>query len=249
MYVFLIVSAVTVFFDSAGALSIHSSEPVKCGPNEMFTPCYNDCQLTCKNRIKGYRDNCTVCTQGGCICQPQYYRHDNGSCVLEENCSPPYCNNDEEYNSCGASCLDTCDQRGNTCQDCSLRCVKGCFCPKGFFREPNGACVKAEDCPPRTCNGPNEYFDECPPTCLDALDESCSTIWSGVNCTETLDCCEPQCRCKTGYYRDTEGFCISAESCLYDGIDTGTPWWEASSTSKPQVINENSIPTTSKING
>lgn len=67
-------------------VSCFPAETIKCGPNEMFTPCYNDCQLNCKNRIKGYGDNCNVCIQAGCICQPQYYRHDNGSCVLEEDC-------------------------------------------------------------------------------------------------------------------------------------------------------------------
>ncbi|KAI8420775.1 hypothetical protein MSG28_007986 [Choristoneura fumiferana] len=260
--------------DNGTCVPVNECSPPACNKNEAYTSCGTACPETCLNRGGNCTTSCTKhdpnevfdscpptcppgdncsnlwskfdcskfekCCKPGCRCKPGYYRN-NGKCITTQQCTPPYCNNDEEYNSCGASCLDTCDQRGNTCQDCSLRCVKGCFCPKGFFREPNGACVKAEDCPPRTCNGPNEYFDECPPTCLDALDESCSTIWSGVNCTETLDCCEPQCRCKTGYYRDTEGF--------YDGIDTGTPWWEASSTSKPQVINENSIPTTSKING
>jgi hypothetical protein len=57
----------------------------------------------------------------------------------------------ETYTSCGTACPLTCEDviNSNTQKLCTLQCVPGCFCQKGFVREneeETSRCVKVEDC-------------------------------------------------------------------------------------------------------
>ncbi|XP_048003812.1 serine protease inhibitor swm-1-like [Leguminivora glycinivorella] len=180
----------------------------RCGINEVCSNCYNDCQKTCKNRFQNDRACIQVCRGPGCVCQEGYLRHDNGTCVPEYQCSPPVCNNGEVYNQCGSSCPTSCENKDNTCLVCTLQCVPGCYCAKGTIRGPKNTCVKPENCPRPKC-GPNEVFNRCPPTC--PRTDECKELWSKIPC-EPIDCCHPQCRCRSGYYRKN-GVCVPSKEC------------------------------------
>ena len=57
----------------------------------------------------------------------------------------------EEYNSCGTACPVTCEDvlNSNTLKPCTLQCVPGCACQKGYVRESEeekSRCVKEEEC-------------------------------------------------------------------------------------------------------
>ncbi|UJR07789.1 hypothetical protein I4U23_012071 [Adineta vaga] len=57
----------------------------------------------------------------------------------------------EIYNSCGTACPLNCDDviSSNLQKPCTLQCVPGCYCKKGYVRETDdkhSACVQMEDC-------------------------------------------------------------------------------------------------------
>ncbi|CAF1229582.1 unnamed protein product [Adineta steineri] len=57
----------------------------------------------------------------------------------------------EVYTSCGTACPLTCKDvvSMNLHRPCTLQCVAGCFCEKGYARETeesNSRCIKVEDC-------------------------------------------------------------------------------------------------------
>lgn len=60
----------------------------------------------------------------------------------------PTCSPNEEYNVCGTSCEQTCQEIGAAPRLCNHMCVVGCFCVAGYVR-PNGqsnSCIKEADC-------------------------------------------------------------------------------------------------------
>jgi len=66
-------------------------------------------------------------------------------------------------------------------------CKPGCFCKPDYYRNNYGQCVKPENC----CQGDNEQYTECGPTCVETADflpEGC------------LDICVEGCFCKSNDY-------------------------------------------------
>lgn len=50
----------------------------------------------------------------------------------------------EEYEECGTACPLTCENHANP-PPCTLQCVPGCQCEKGYVRKSE-SCVKPEEC-------------------------------------------------------------------------------------------------------
>jgi hypothetical protein len=64
-----------------------------------------------------------------------------------EECLEP----NEEYNTCGSACPDTCGDilNLNTPKPCTHQCVVGCFCKQGYVlenEEPISRCIEAREC-------------------------------------------------------------------------------------------------------
>ncbi|GBL55597.1 hypothetical protein AVEN_49484-1, partial [Araneus ventricosus] len=55
------------------------------------------------------------------------------------------CGANAEYRECGSACPPTCEDRGKK-KICTLQCVSGCFCKKGFVKNNRGVCVKPQEC-------------------------------------------------------------------------------------------------------
>ena len=60
---------------------------------------------------------------------------------------PHVCPLHEIFTECGSACPDTCDNYEDQHRICTLQCVKGCFCEKGYVRNKEGACVLLSNCP------------------------------------------------------------------------------------------------------
>ncbi|XP_063367797.1 zonadhesin-like [Cydia amplana] len=179
----------------------------ECGINEHYETNRIKCELTCKNyHLEPIMGPCQPTS--ACFCDDGYVRNSNGLCILKKECPPAECDKGEVYSECGSSCPPSCENKGNTCLVCTAQCVPGCFCAKGTIRAPNNTCVKPENCPKPQC-GRNEEFVKCPRTC--PRTDECKNLWSKEPCTP-IDCCHPQCRCKSGFYRKN-GVCVSAREC------------------------------------
>nr|QRN45218.1 zonadhesin-like 1 [Tineola bisselliella] len=188
------------------------SDPI-CGKNEKYNRCGSACPLTCAGPPPG---PCTKQCVPGCFCEEGYIRDDNGDCIPVNECPPRECGKHEEWQDCGTACPKTCDNYDDTCGSaCTLQCVRGCFCKKGYVRSPSGLCVKPKNCPQRVCQKPNEHFDLCPPTCPPG--DGCNLMWSKYDCTNASECCRPSCRCDSGYFRNHLGFCITGKQCMEQG--------------------------------
>ncbi|GBN93795.1 Putative uncharacterized protein FLJ37770 [Araneus ventricosus] len=62
---------------------------------------------------------------------------------LQKQCLLP----GEEFQECGSTCPDTCENRGRPPPgSCPYRCNRGCFCRKGLYRTKSGQCVPLKDC-------------------------------------------------------------------------------------------------------
>ncbi|XP_023214658.1 von Willebrand factor-like, partial [Centruroides sculpturatus] len=115
--------------------------------NEEFKNCGTACPITCKNY-----DNppkfCTYQCVRGCFCKKGYYRASDGSCVSKEDyfyftgCD----RENEQLLECGTACPITCENYDNPPKFCTLQCIYGCFCKKGYYRASDGSCVSKEDC-------------------------------------------------------------------------------------------------------
>ncbi|XP_004535867.1 chymotrypsin inhibitor-like [Ceratitis capitata] len=54
------------------------------------------------------------------------------------------CGENEEFTSCGSACPPPCHDDGKTF--CTLQCIVGCQCKRGFLLNQNGKCVLPENC-------------------------------------------------------------------------------------------------------
>lgn len=54
------------------------------------------------------------------------------------------CGQNEEYTMCGTACPLTCEKP--EVGPCTLQCVIGCQCKKGYLRHKTGKCVELGDC-------------------------------------------------------------------------------------------------------
>ncbi|XP_047526818.1 zonadhesin-like isoform X2 [Vanessa atalanta] len=185
--------------------------PICTGPNEAVR-CRTACPETCSSIGK----TCSIIEPAVCIpacrCKPGFYRNADDVCVPEKQCpaTPIVCRSDEEYLGCanGGCGRWECAQGGIICIDLiEGGCIGGCRCKKPLLRAEDGSCVPADQCPP-ICNGQNEVVGcqtACPETCS-SIDTNCTIIEAAV--------CKPACRCKSGFYRNKLGDCISKEQCL-----------------------------------
>ncbi|KHJ79235.1 trypsin Inhibitor like cysteine rich domain protein [Oesophagostomum dentatum] len=120
------------------------------------------------------------------------------------------CPLNEEYRTCGTACEPTCENPNP--RICTKQCVRGCQCKSGFYRNANNVCVSDcdktdDDSRYKTCP-PNEEFRECgtacEPTCRNPNPKIC-----------TLQCILDVCQCKSGFYRNDNGDCVS--ECSKEG--------------------------------
>ncbi|CAH1367023.1 unnamed protein product [Tenebrio molitor] len=54
------------------------------------------------------------------------------------------CQRNEEYQTCGSACQESCNSGPNTF--CTYQCGIGCFCRRGFKRNRSGSCVRPNRC-------------------------------------------------------------------------------------------------------
>ncbi|XP_011194298.1 chymotrypsin inhibitor-like [Zeugodacus cucurbitae] len=55
------------------------------------------------------------------------------------------CGKNEEFTSCGSACPPKCDER-NGPNFCTLQCIVGCQCKRGYVLNNQGRCVLLRDC-------------------------------------------------------------------------------------------------------
>ena len=153
--------------------------PLKCGPNEEYG-CALNCTETCTSKAQLCSGSCKM----GCLCQRGYVRQSDvprSPCVRRDHCSrantQSICGENEEYNTCGSPCSQTCNDirypQANTNRSCLSQCKTGCFCKSGYYRREDGRCVS-----PRECCGSNERYRTCGSSCVETCDSK------PVPCTE-----------------------------------------------------------------
>ncbi len=120
---------------------------IRCGANEQYTTCGSACPPTCADLrypLPKPAKLCILICKSGCFCAKGYYRADDGSCVLPEQC----CGENEAYETCGSASVETCDKKPGKCK---TPCVAGCFCAcSDYVRQGNSTgspCIPREDCP------------------------------------------------------------------------------------------------------
>ncbi|UJR07791.1 hypothetical protein I4U23_012073 [Adineta vaga] len=207
-----------------------ANSPKQCCPeDEVFKSCGTACPLTCEDiRNSTSDDKCTKQCVKGCFCQEGYVRETdkNSACIKSELCSsttlsPDECSNENEiHQDCGSACPETCNDvlQPDSTKACTLQCVEGCFCKKGYVRDTNnnGTCIERERCKLTTlssdeCSNENEIHQECgtacPETCEDVLKPNPEKMC-------TLQCVKG-CFCQEGYVRASaqDSTCIKRDQC------------------------------------
>uniref|UniRef100_A0A915PXJ0 TIL domain-containing protein n=1 Tax=Setaria digitata TaxID=48799 RepID=A0A915PXJ0_9BILA len=189
------------------ALKQNDTAEKSCSGNEMWTNC-TGCELKCgQDDLKSCQN---VCFKPGCECPAflGFRRAPNGTCIPKEECPVLnlQCSVLEEFNECGSSCEETCDNFIGP-MICSQECVEGCFCKQGFIRETkNGCCILPELCRFKKRSnfcGPNQEYRECGTACP----KTCNGI--PEDCTQR---CVAGCFCKDGYVLDIDR-CIPESDC------------------------------------
>ncbi|CAG4958789.1 unnamed protein product [Parnassius apollo] len=194
-----------------------SNKTMCTGPNEELK-CVKSCPpaKTCRNRDILFKcfDNATEVCKNKCICKEGFYRNDKGGCVTSEMCEPQ-CNKPNESLQCVKACPPerTCQNR-NVSYKCANNmnevCKKKCVCNNGFYRDSNGFCVTSDLCEPQ-CNKPNESLQcvkACPP------ERTCQNRKVSYKCANNMnEVCENKCVCNDGFFRDSNGFCVTSELC------------------------------------
>lgn len=56
------------------------------------------------------------------------------------------CGKNEEFQTCGTACPETCKNYANCHRPCIEKCVKGCFCKPGYVRADDNTCVLKSQC-------------------------------------------------------------------------------------------------------
>nr|XP_026486009.1 uncharacterized protein LOC113393377 [Vanessa tameamea] len=196
--------------DNGTCIPADQCPPICTGQNEAV-----GCRTACPETCSSIGKNCSIIEPAVCIpacrCKPGFYRNSDDVCVPEKQCPTPIvCRSDEEYLGCanGGCGRWECSQGGTICIDLiEGGCIGGCRCKEPLLRAEDGSCIPADQCPP-ICYGQNEVVGcqtACPETCS-SIDTNCTIIEAAV--------CKPACRCKSGFYRNKIGDCISKEQCL-----------------------------------
>ncbi|GFW21189.1 hypothetical protein TNCV_1948131 [Trichonephila clavipes] len=123
-------------------------KPSRCQENAEYLTCGPSCRPTCKNPYTG---SCPARCVPGCFCKPGFVEDHDGRCVHLERCEKRCQYPEEEFQECGTTCPETCENRSHPHPGrCPFRCNRGCFCKKGLVRTKEGTCVPLSDCPGRT---------------------------------------------------------------------------------------------------
>ncbi|CAH0583154.1 unnamed protein product [Chrysodeixis includens] len=185
----------------------------KCSkPNEIWdenpSACYPE---KCENRDGACDDLIKkIRVFPRCVCAEGYYRNKDNDCVPESECPPIGCNGDPNamFSGCLTGCPRTCEDQEDD-EKCPVSCDSGgCVCKPGFVLNPNGTCIKPEQCTgPRGCNGdPNAKFSDCPSVCP----VSCDNKEQNATCS---GCGPAGCECKPNYVLNSDGRCVKPKDC------------------------------------
>ncbi|KAL0840528.1 hypothetical protein ABMA28_015747 [Loxostege sticticalis] len=198
----------------------------KCKANEEFSTCSN---AICRAQYCADKDKPVACPaiakgycKKGCVCKEHYLRDKKGNCIPEKECKPnDLCPKGEIFSHCPPIQCDAeyCPKSRDAPQRCPMPKKCGpprCICPFNHHRHRNNCkCIPTAKCRPFPCDGPNEHYDSCPPVCRD---KSCTDYLKNVTCPKfslsVKVACRPACLCNEGYYRDSEGICVSAKECI-----------------------------------
>lgn len=189
---------------------------VECPLNEEYRLC-ESCNKTCDNP----NPICPAQCSKGCFCKEGLVRDKDGKCVKYDQCSkftqtesnnitvidkrncPPH----QVFKLC-ENCEKTCS---NPNPKCPAQCTKGCFCDDGFYKAPNGNCVKLQDCPKVTPT-PLPYQLTCGPNQVFKICENCEKTCSNPNPICPAQCTKG-CFCDDGFYKAPNGSCVKLENC------------------------------------
>ncbi|XP_073951113.1 uncharacterized protein [Choristoneura fumiferana] len=170
-----------------------------------------------------------------CYCAPGTARDENNQCVPYDQCNQP-CDADETKDYCPADCpSDYCPKTEPKSESCPTPnpCPKPqCKCRINNRRAENGKCIPTRDCPKFECKKPFEEANMCPPLCPNG---SCGQATPTGRCPAIfgrigiLLICNPQCRCKEGYWWDENKVCVPYNQCPGKGDQTTS----TSTTSNP----------------
>uniref|UniRef100_A0AC34QZR9 EGF-like domain-containing protein n=1 Tax=Panagrolaimus sp. JU765 TaxID=591449 RepID=A0AC34QZR9_9BILA len=187
-----------------------------CGENEHVVEC-SGCESNC-----AFLDRMCpmICNNiPACECQPGFSRDStSGKCIPTDDCpvsSNITCGKNEELNPC-PGCEPTCTNPSPICP--KRPCIIGqgkCECKSGFYRDFKGKCVTFDHCSNhgnKTC-GKNEELRTCP---------MCEATCTNPNPVCPFLCIlgPGECRCKSGFYRNSAGECVRFSQCPNHGNDT-----------------------------
>lgn len=132
-----------------------------CGDNATFmncrVPCITDYCPVNDTRGEVICDIPNPCLSG-CVCN-SYYKHrsvSDNQCIPAKECPPVKCTRPNEvWDSCPSTCLyENCNDVDNPNVECddSCKAEPRCVCDENHFRNNDGVCVPAEECPSYVIN-------------------------------------------------------------------------------------------------
>nr|WIM01338.1 zonadhesin-like protein 11A [Limnephilus flavicornis] len=143
------------------------------------------------------------CSEGNC-------EDESRTCVNRDSFVPKCPAANEVFSTCGNdNCVRTCATFGITNYNCTSQCTAGCICDKGYVRETaEGKCIPIVDCEVDVCPEKNMQYSPCVSGCA----EDCANL--GQNRTCDYIECAPACECKTGFFVNANGECVSPDKCV-----------------------------------
>ncbi|CAG7719273.1 unnamed protein product [Allacma fusca] len=154
-----------------------------------------------------------ACTNGLCMCLPNFYRNSNGQCLMQKKFDELCQSNFECFSDHGLVCW-----RGKCGCDPIHSVIQNGKCV-GF---PSGPCIEEDcdwnsQCMGKTCVcDPHYIFNDHDKRCKGRLGMRCT---DATYCLDQFDCIDQRCTCRSNQvYDGSTGRCLSivAESCYQD---------------------------------